>query len=128
MINIWKRSKWQQINWMHICRTSNPIPGIASQIFVFESSITTNFNIEILIDVDKFSLTLTKVKKIQSNQSPNTAKNSDQRRAVFVIISKVGLQSLNLIFSGSNGPSVKISVSIRKRIAWGLQNSPYFWQ
>ena len=102
---------------MHICRTSNPIPGIASQIFVFESSITTNFNIEILIDVDKFSLTLTKVKKIQSNQSPNTAKNSDQRRAVFVIISKVGLPSLNPIFSGSNGPNVKISVPIRKRIA-----------
>ena len=100
-----------------LCRTSNPIAGIASKIFVFASSITTNVNIESLILGVKFSLTLTKVKKIQSNQSPNKAKNSDQRRAVFVIISKVGLPSLNPIFSGSNGPNVKISVSIRKRIA-----------
>ena len=28
---------------------------------------------------------------------------------------------------GPNGPNVKISVSIKKRIAWGFQNSPYFW-
>ena len=102
---------------MSICRSSNPIAGIASKIFVFVSSITTNFNIEILIDGVKFSLTLTKVKKIQGDPSLNTAKNSDQRRAVFVIISKVGLLSLNPIFSGSNGPNVKISEPIKKRIA-----------
>ena len=102
---------------MSICRSSNPEEGIASKIFVFASSITTNVNIEILIHGVKFSLSLTKVKKIQGDSSLNTAKISDQRRAVFVIISKVGLLSLNPIFSGSNGPNVKISVSIRKRIA-----------
>jgi len=44
-------------------------------------------------------------------------KNSDQRRAAFVTVSKVGLPSLNPTFSGSNGPNVKISVPIRKRTA-----------
>ena len=44
-------------------------------------------------------------------------KNPDQKKAVFVIFLKVGLPSLNLIFSGSNGPNVKISVPIRKIIA-----------
>ena len=44
-------------------------------------------------------------------------KNLDQRRAVFVIVSKVGLLSLNPIFSGSYGPNVKVSMPIRKRIA-----------
>ena len=65
---------------------------------------------------------------IQIDSSLNMAKKSlDHRRAFFVIISKLGLLSFNPIISGSNGPNVKISVSIRKRIAWGLQNSPYFW-
>ena len=100
-----------------LCRTSNPIAGIASKNFVFASSITTNVNIESLILGVKFSLTLTKVKKIQGDPSLNMAKNSDQRRAVFVIISKVGLLSLNPIFSGSYGPNVKISEPIKKRIA-----------
>ena len=102
---------------MSICRSSNPIAGIASKIFVFASSFTTNFNIEIFIDGVNFSLTSTKVKKIQGDPPLNAAKNSDQRRAVFVTISKVGLLSLNPIFSGSYGPNVKISVPIRKRIA-----------
>ena len=62
---------------MDICRTSNPIPGIASKIFVFASSFTTNFNIEIFIDGVKFSLTSTKVKKIQGDPPLNVAKNSD---------------------------------------------------
>ena len=54
----------------------------------------------------------------QVDSSLNMAKNNlDQRRAVLVIISKVGLLSLNPIFSGSNGPNVKISVPIRERIA-----------
>ena len=78
------------------------------------------FNIEILIDRVKFSLTSTKAKKKQGDPSVNTAKKiqiSGELRAVFVIISKVGLLSLNPIFSGSNGPNVKISVPIRKRIA-----------
>ena len=44
-------------------------------------------------------------------------KNLDQKKAPLVIFLKVGLPSLNLIFSGSNGPNVKISVPIRKRIA-----------
>ena len=73
MIYIWKRSKWQQINWMRICRTSNPIPGIASKIFclcIFH--FITNFNIEILIDGIKFSLT--SVEKIQGDPLLNTAK------------------------------------------------------
>ena len=103
---------------MRICRSSNPIARNAGKTFFFASSITTNLNIEILIDGVKFSLTSTKVKKIQGDPSLNMAKtNSDQGRAVFVIISKVGLLSLNPIFSGSNGPNVKISVPIRKRIA-----------
>ena len=102
---------------MSICRSSNPLAGIASKIFVFASSFTTNFNIEIFIDGVNFSLTSTKVKKIQGDPPLNAAKNSDQRRAVFVTISKVGLLSLNAIFSGSYGPNVKVSVPIRRRIA-----------
>ena len=112
---------------MHICKISNQIARNACKKFFFASSIKTNFNIEILIDGVKFSLTSTKVKKIQGDPSLNmTKKNSDQGRAVFVKISKVGLLSLNPIFSSSNGPNVKISVPIRKRIALGFQNSPYF--
>ena len=34
-----------------------------------------------------------------------------------IMILNEGLPSLNFIFSGSNGPSVKILVPIRKRIA-----------
>ena len=61
----------------------NPISGIASRIFVFKSCITTNFNIEILIDGVKFSLTLTEVKKIQGDPSPNTAKKIQIRGELF---------------------------------------------
>ena len=35
----------------------------------------------------------------------------------FVTILRVGLPSLNLVFSGPNGPNKKISVPIRKKIA-----------
>ena len=54
---------------MRICRSSNPIARNAGKTFFFASSITTNLNIEILIDGVKFSLTSTKVKKIQGDPS-----------------------------------------------------------
>ena len=44
-------------------------------------------------------------------------KKPDHKKTVFVIFLKVGLPSLNLIFSGSNGSNVKISVPFRKTIA-----------
>ena len=66
-----------------LCRTSNPIAGIASKIFVFASSITTNVNIESLILGVKFSLTLTKVKKIQGDPSLNTAKKFRSEESCF---------------------------------------------
>ena len=84
MIYIWKRSKWHQINWMRICRSSNPIARNAGQTFFFASSITTNLNIEILIDGVKFSLTSTKVKKIQGDPSLNMAKQIRIRGELFL--------------------------------------------
>ena len=98
-------------------QSSNRIAGITSKIFVFASSFTTNFNIEIFIDGVKFSLTSTKVKKIQGDPPLNVAKKFRSEEGFFVIISKVGLLSLNPIFPGSYGPNVKISVPIRKGIA-----------
>ena len=56
--------------------------------------------------------------KVQGYQLLNTSKKTqNQKKAVFGVILKVELPSLNLIFSGSKGQNVKISVSIRKKIA-----------
>ena len=68
---------------MSICRSSNPIAGIASKIFVFASSFTTNFNIEIFIDGVNFSLTSTKVKKIQGDPPLNVAKKFRSEEGCF---------------------------------------------
>ena len=84
MIYIWKRSKWHQINWMRICRSSNPIARNAGKTFFFASSITTNLNIKILIDGVKFSLTSTKIKKIQGDPSLNMAKKIWIRGELFL--------------------------------------------
>ena len=45
----------------------------------------------------------------------------------FIMIFKVGLPSLNAIFSGPKSPNDKVSVLIRKRITSRFQNSPYFY-
>jgi len=68
---------------MSICRSSNPIAGIAGKIFVFASSFTTNFNIEIFIDSVNFSLTSTKVKKLQGDPPLNVAKRFGSEEGCF---------------------------------------------
>ena len=64
-------------------RSSNPEAGIAGKISVFASSITTNFNIEIFIDGVNFSLTSTKVKKIQGDPPLNAAKKFRSEEGYF---------------------------------------------
>ena len=69
---------------MRICKISNQIARNAGKFFFFVSSITTNFNIEILIDGVKFSLTSTKVKKIKKRKSLNMAKIIQIRGELFL--------------------------------------------
>ena len=77
-----------------------------------------------------------KLQKLQTNKKREIFKwkpqskhpmNLLQKILHFVMILKVGLPSLNAIFSGPKSQNEKVSVPISKRITCRFPNSPYFY-